>query len=158
MRLNSFALALLCWASLPAAQAETVPCPDPAQAVQVGACPSEEELKYTFNGFCSDDNRAYGKDADVCTDYQRYRRLKNVALWESADGAFHAYLPCDLPADALKSAKASGIAVAKQGKMTRLLCRYRDGITFTHRLKAECTVAPEDRCAADPAACQATCD
>ena len=158
MHLKPFALALLCWATLPAAVAANLPCPDLADAVQIGACPTEEELKYTFNGFCSDDARMYAKDTEVCTDYQIYRHLKNVALWESADGAFHAYLSCDLPASAVKSAKTTAVAVAKQGKLTRLLCTYREGITFTHRAKAECTVAPEANCAADPAACQAICD
>ncbi|MDP2135755.1 MAG: hypothetical protein Q8J99_19300, partial [Sulfuritalea sp.] len=64
--------------------ATVVSCPDLATAVQVAACPAEEELSYTFTGYCSDNSRTYKGDTDVCTDYQAYRKLKNVALWESA--------------------------------------------------------------------------
>jgi hypothetical protein len=150
----TFALAL---ASLPA-RAETIACPDPAKAVQVATCPAEEELKYTYNGFCSDDRRLYAKDYDTCANYQNYRKEKNVALWESADGAFQAYLSCDLPADALKNLKPATISVSKQGKLTRVACSYGEKVTFTHRSKAQCKVLGSGDCAADPAACKASCD
>ncbi|MCZ7655805.1 MAG: hypothetical protein M5R42_18360 [Rhodocyclaceae bacterium] len=48
---------------------------------------SEVGLKYTYTGYCGNDAHMYAKD-ESCADYQSYRRLKNVALWESADGAF----------------------------------------------------------------------
>lgn len=158
MRLRLAVLALLFGATVTAAMADTLSCPDLSAAVQVGACPSEEELRYTFTGYCSDNARMYDKGADNCSDYQVYRRVKNVALWESADGAFHAYLSCDLPAAAVKEAKASGIAVARQGRLTRLVCSYREGITFTHRTKAQCKVEGDGNCAANPAACKASCE
>jgi hypothetical protein len=140
------------------ARAETIACPDPAKAVQVAICPSEEELKYTFTGFCSDDRRLYARDTDTCSSYENYRKEKNVALWESADGAFQAYLSCDLPAGALKSLKPAGISVSKQGKLTRVACSYGEKVTFTYRTKAECKVRGDGNCAADPAACQADCN
>lgn len=140
------------------ARAETIVCPDPAKAVQVAICPSEEELKYTFTGFCSDDRRLYARDTDTCSSYENYRKEKNVALWESADGAFQAYLSCDLPAGALKSLKPVGISVGKQGKLTRVACSYGEKVTFTYRTKAECKVSGEGKCAADPAACKADCN
>lgn len=137
--------------------AATVSCPDLATAVQVAACPAEEELKYTFTGYCSDDGKAYRGDTDVCTDYQRYRKLKNVALWESADGVFNAYVSCDRSPASVKSAKVSAVRVGKQGKMTQLVCGYGEGLSFTWRTRAECKLETGN-CAADPAACKANCD
>lgn len=151
------ALVLTLGAALPAL-AESLACPDPAAAVQVATCPSEEELKYTFTGYCSDNARMYARDTDTCASYQNYRKLKNVALWESKDGAFQAYISCDLPADALKSIKPTAIAVTRQGKLTRLACSYPEGILFTHRTRAQCKVQGDGNCAADPAACKAGCD
>ena len=56
------------------ARAETIACPDPAKAMQVAACPSEEELKYTYTGFCSDDRRLYARDIDTCSSYENYSK------------------------------------------------------------------------------------
>jgi len=157
MKLRLSVLALLCAASLPAAAA-SVACPDLATAVQVASCPAEEELRYTFTGYCSDNSRTYKGDADVCTDYQLYRKLKNVALWESADGNFNAYVSCDLPAAAVKAAKVSAVKVGKQGKITQLVCSYSEGLSFTWRTRAECKVAAGADCKTDAAACKASCD
>jgi hypothetical protein len=157
MRSCLLVLALLAGPALPAAMAAAVSCPDLAAAVQVAACPAEEELKYTFTGYCSDDGKAYRGETDVCTDYQLYRKLKNVALWESADGAFSAYVSCDRPPASVKVAKASAIKVGKQGKMTQVVCGYGEGVSFTYRTRAECKVEGGD-CAANPTACKASCN
>lgn len=156
MKLTSLAL-LLVLAAAPPVMATTVSCPDLATAVQVGACPSEEELRYTFGGYCSDDARTYRNENDVCADYQRYRKLKNVALWEAADGNFNAYVSCDRPAAEIKGAKVSSVRVGKQGKMTLLVCGYAEDINFTHRTRAACKIETTD-CKTDPAACKASCD
>lgn len=156
MKTSLLVLALLAAPLSPAALAATVACPDLATAVQVGACPAEEELRYTFNGYCSDDAKAYKGETDVCTDYQRYRALKNVALWESADGVFNAYVSCDRPPASVKGARASGVRVGKQGKMTQLVCSYGEGISFTHRTRAECKVDASADCTG--AACKASCN
>ena len=66
-------------------------------AAQVNACPQEEELKYTYNGYCSDSAKAYANQTDSCIRYEDYRVMKNVALWESKDGVFDGYVSCDLP-------------------------------------------------------------
>ena len=145
-------------AGLTHATGATLPCPDLQTAVQVAACPSDEELKYTFTGYCSDDAKAYKGETDVCTDFERYRQLKNVALWESADGAFDAYVSCDLPKAVLQGAKVSGIKVGKQGKVTQLMCSYPQGVNFIHRTRAECKVDAGANCAANPASCKASCD
>lgn len=157
MKLSSMALVL--WlGSLPAAMAATVACPDLASAVQVAACPDEQELKYTFTGYCSDNARMYKGDADVCTDYRLYRTLKNVALWESGDGVFNAYVSCDRPPESVKRTRVAGIKVGKQGKITQLVCSYGEGITFTYRTRAQCKVDGGGDCATNPSACKASCD
>lgn len=141
------------------ARAETVTCPDLAQAARVGACPSEEELKYTFDGYCSDNARIYNwQEEQVCTDYALYRRLKNVALWEAGKGDFQAYLSCDLPQQQVKSAKPTRIGVEVKGKLTRVVCSYGEGIAFVHRTKARCQVEGSGDCSGDPSACRAKCE
>ena len=158
MKLNVAAFVLLSASALPAAMADTVSCPDLSAAAQVAACPTEEDLRFTFNGYCSDNKRMYEKDTDVCTDYGRYRQLKNVALWESGDGAFQAYVSCGLPVAGVKAAKASSIAASRKGGITRLVCTYGEGIVFTNRLKAECKVDEKVNCSTDPAGCKAMCE
>lgn len=135
-------------------------CPDLAAAVQVGTCPTEQELQYTFTGYCSDNRRMYdqAKDMDVCESFENYRRLKNTALWESGDGAFDAYLSCDLSKDTIKAAKATGISVKQQDKLTKVLCTYDSDITFIHRTKTQCKVEGDGDCRAHSTACKARCE
>lgn len=157
--MRSLCLTLLLLAGLPmsAAFAETVACPDLTQAVQVGACPSEEELRYTYTGYCSDNARMYDTKDDVCSSFQNYRKLKNVVLWESADGAFSGYLSCDLPAARVRSAADATIAVARQGSITRVVCAFGEGITFSHRTKLACRAEGDGSCAGTPGGCRASC-
>jgi hypothetical protein len=157
MKRSLLALTLALGAMAPA-RALTLLCPDPAAAVQVGACPSEEELKHTYTGFCADNANLYGKDQQTCASYENYRKAKNIALWESKDGVFQAYISCDLPAAALKRLKPVSISVGMQGKLTRLACLYTDEVVFTHRSKAACKVSGDGNCAADAAACRAECN
>lgn len=149
--------ALAAFLSGAALAAAPLGCPDLSQATQVGACPSEEELQYTFSGYCSDDNKAYRGETDVCTDYQLYRELKNVALWESGDGRFSAYVSCGQSPAAVRAAKAQGMQLLKQGKMNRLVCSYPQGLAFTHRTRAQCVVETA-ACAANGSGCQASCE
>ena len=157
MRSSCLTLLLMSGLSINAAVAETVTCPDLAQAVQVGACPSEEELRYTYTGYCSDNARMYDTKDDVCSSFQNYRKLKNVVLWESVDGAFSAYLSCDLPVSRVKSAAAATIAVARQGSITRVVCAYGDGVVFSHRTKLACRAEGDGSCAGKPGGCRASC-
>jgi len=150
----------LCWllaCALPNAIASAVPCPDLKTAVQVGTCPTEEQLQYTFVGFCSDDAKAYKGETDVCTDFQRYRQLKNTVLWESADGVFDAYVSCDLPKDVLQGSVVTGVRLGKPGKVTQLVCSYPNGVNFIYRTRAQCQLDTSAACAANPAACTAHC-
>ncbi len=151
------AFALLFALALPAAAA-TVACPDLAAAVQVAACPSDEELRYTFTGYCSDNNRGYRGDTDVCNDFQAYRKLKNVALWESADGNFNAYVSCDRAPAEVRATKPAAIRVGRQGSINLLVCGYGDGLSFTWRTRAACRVDSAADCRDKPAACKADCE
>lgn len=148
-------LALFAFLSLAGtAAAESVSCPDLAAAVQVAPCPPEDELRYTFTGYCADNARLYGKDNEDCASFEAYKRLKNVALWEAADGAFHTYLSCEPPAVDLKAAKPTQIAVVRKGTLTQVVCSYGDKVRFTYRTKALCKVT--EPCAGG--ACKASCD
>lgn len=150
-------LAVLVTPLLTPAQAATLSCPDLAGAVQVGTCPSEEELRYTYVGYCGANARLYETDS-ACSNFEEYRRLKNTALWEAGDGAFQAYLSCDLPVATIRAATAAKIEVTSKGRLTLLVCTYSDGITLTHRQKGQCRVEGGGDCAVDPAACKASCD
>lgn len=155
--MSKSSLVLLAFLSLAGtAAAESVSCPDLAAAVQVMPCPPEDELHYTFTGYCGDNARIYGKDGEHCADYAAYRRLKNVALWEAANGEFRTYLSCDLPAAEIKAAKPVRMAVTTQGKLTQVVCHYRDGVAFSYRTKAACKVVAGD--CATTGGCQASCD
>lgn len=158
MKARSFLVALLLGSMAPAAFAGSVGCPDLSKVAQAGSCPTEEDLLFTFNGYCSDNARIYGKGAEVCTDYRLYREKKNIVLWESADGDFQAYVSCDLPVPTLRTLKPSAIAISKQGKMTRLACSYPEGVTFTYRTRAECRIDNAERCKTDASACKALCE
>lgn len=138
--------------------AAEITCPSLADVVQVANCPSEDELVFTYNGYCSDNRRMYTQGPDVCRDYQLYRKLKNVVLWETKDGKFHAYLSCDLPPDAMKQAKVSKITVGKDGKMTRVACSYGEDITFSYRTHETCRADSAAACATEPGACKARCE
>ena len=157
MRALCLTLLLLSGLSMNAAFAETVGCPDLAQAVQVGACPSEEDLRYTYTGYCSDNARMYDMKDDVCATFENYRKLKNVVLWESGDGAFSGYLSCDLPAAKVKAAPVVALAVARRGNMTRVVCTYGDGVMLSHRTKLSCRAEGDGSCPGNPAGCRASC-
>ncbi len=150
---------------MPAAQAlaaSTLACPVVAKAVQVGTCPTEEDLRYTYHGFCSDNQRMYDRKTEGCIDYRQYREMKNTALWESADGEFQAYLSCETPAAARAAARAVKVAVSAKGGITQVICTYDQGFSFTRRSRDRCTAGPAAglaaECAADPAACTVSCE
>ena len=163
MKTSILALSLLTTALN--AVAAPVACPDMKTATRAGACPTEEELVFTFNGYCSDNARLYGKGTEVCTDYQAYRKMKNVVLWESRNGEFQGYVSCDLPAAELKALKPTAIAADRERtgargserSINRLLCSYGEGIVFSRRSREECRVDAADACRTDATACKAEC-
>lgn len=137
--------------------AGTIACPELAQARQVAACPTDAELRYTFVGYCSDNARMYDGKADVCVDFEAYRRVKNIALWESADGAFDAYPSCALAPETIRAARPLRIAVERKGPITQIACDYGEGIRFTHRTRAICRVEGTGRCDT-PENCRVACN
>jgi hypothetical protein len=152
-------IALLGAVVLPAFAAD-VACPDLAAAVQVAPCPSEEELEFTYNGFCGDNARLYAKDVDTCTTFQHYKRVKNIALWEAANGEFQAYVSCDINPAKVKASKPQHISVGPAGKgskVTRVACEYEIGVTFAHRTRAACKVVGDGNCGAGKD-CKASCE
>lgn len=153
---KSLALLALLLALPPAYAATPVACPDLSRAVQVGQCPTEDELRYAFASYCSEDARMYDKGDQLCTDFAKFRAAKNIVLWESADGSFHNYLSCKVSTDQIRKAKPAGIAVARQNGMTRLVCSYQDGISFTHRTKAVCKTEGDGQCSGGD--CKASCE
>jgi hypothetical protein len=158
MNKRKLSIGLLLAAISLGATAGSMICPDLASAVQVNACPAEEELKLTYSGFCSDTAKAYAGQTDSCIKYEDYREMKNVAMWESKDGVFSGYISCALPADQLKASKVSAMAVERQGKLNKLVCSYANNVRLTYRTKAACAVDNEKACTANPASCTATCD
>lgn len=159
MKLRHMAFAFIALPFAAAVLAEEVTCPDLAMAVQVGTCPSEEELQFTFSGYCSDNARMYEwQEEQVCTNYPLYRQLKNVVLWEAKGGDYQGYVSCDLPREQVVAAKPVKIAVGVKGKLTRVVCSYSGGISFAYRTKAKCKVEGSGDCAADPAGCKASCN
>lgn len=140
------------------ASAADLTCPDLGTLVQVNGCPTEEELQYTYTGYCSDNAMAYGNKTDPCVRYADYRKLKNLALWESTDGRFDGYVSCDLPLAQWQAAKPTGISLSSQGKVTKLICSYPQGINLTYRTRETCVITDARACAADPGACTATCN
>lgn len=158
MQYRQLALALFAATLSLSAAAATLPCPDLATVVQVNACPTEEELRHTYSGFCSDDAKAYARETDSCVRYEDYRQKKNLARWESKDGEFDGYLACDLTAGRFKALRVTSMKLAQQGKLAKVVCGYPDGIVFTFRTKAICAIDNEKACAADAATCRATCN
>ena len=158
MKIRLALLLSLLWASAPVV-AETVTCPDLSTAVQVGTCPSEEELQFTFTGYCSDNSRMYNMPEDlVCTNFDIYKSLKNFALWETPDGRFSGYVSCEPGNSGIPGAHPVGIKLDKQGTVTRMFCRYSSGQVFAYRTKGKCVADTAARCANDPAACKAECE
>lgn len=146
----------LAFVAATAAMGDVVSCPTLAAAVQVAACPAEEELRYTFTGYCSDNARIYEEDEnDSCSSYENYRRLKNVALWEAGDGAFQAYVSCDLPADVVRQLKPEAISVSARNGLTRVVCSYPGNLSFVYRTRLQCRVDGDGDCASS---CTAECE
>ncbi len=162
IRFNLLALSsLYCTGFATAAVAETITCPSLASAVQIATCPAEEEIKFTYSGYCSDNARMYDKpDDQLCTNYALYRSMKNNALWEAGEGRFSGYVSCEPGIKPPGQAKVVSVKLGKQGSVSRMICSYDTGLTFSYRTKATCAIAAGDaeQCASDVAACRASCE
>lgn len=128
----------LCLAASPAL-AEDIACPDLSTARQVGDCPSEEQLKYSYAGYCSDDARMYDKDGgNTCVTLDDFKKLKNHALWETGD--FQGYLHCGRSPEQTRALKLTGMKIAPAGTLTRLVCDYEGGAMMVLRTRRACTL------------------
>jgi len=91
-------------------------CPDISKSAKVGGCPSDDELKRMFSYTCgwqdteNDNPHAEG----VCKNYNLFKKAKNTALWESADGKYDGYLSCDTKESKIKASKLVKISTAQK--------------------------------------------
>lgn len=142
-------------AAMPAAAATTLNCPTLDTAVQVAACPSDAELRYTFLGYCGDNARMYDGDQIVCSSFESYKQFKNTALWESADGSFSGYMDCNVDAQLIRTAPPRRMLVEQRRGITQVVCEYDNGHRLVHRTRAQCTVEEAD---CSGAACATRCE
>lgn len=143
-RLKTSFLPLLLAALGTAAHAAEWSCPELKEAVQVTACPTDAELRYTFMGYCGDNARLYGRDVLTCASFENYKEVKNVALWEADGGRFDGYLSCNVGADAIKASKAVRMSVERVKTLTRVICDYENDQRMVHRTKSVCAVEAAD--------------
>ena len=104
VRLALLALVLAGSLGATAAHAEALACPTLSTATQVQPCPTEDELKHTYTGYC-DNARLYGRDVLTCASFENYKEVKNVALWEAEGGKFDGYLSCNVDAASIKASR-----------------------------------------------------
>jgi hypothetical protein len=110
-------------------------------------------LLASFHGFCGDDSKAYQGQTGPCADYEVFRRMKNTALWEFADGASTATCRRG-PALVIAKSSLTSMRVTKKGSITAVVCHYGPDVQLTHRTRKACTVrrppAPAIRPSARP--------
>lgn len=143
IRRLAFVLSLV---ALPALAGE-VTCPDLATVQQVGTCSTEQELKWGFTGYCSDNQRMYDKEDGTCLSLEHYKKIKDVSLWEA--GEFQGYLHCSLPPETIKASKFKHMGAIRIGAMTRVVCTYDNGLDLTYRTKGACKVEGDKAVCAD---------
>ncbi|MEO5338345.1 MAG: hypothetical protein H7841_15865 [Magnetospirillum sp. WYHS-4] len=161
MRLARLPLAALFLFAAVAARADgTLACPDLAGARQVGNCPTDADFAAQMDALCGDDA--------MCLDnFKIVKQVRNVALWETPDGAFSGYISCALPPDGVPAAKLEGLYLIRK-EMTGVTCLYSGNVKMSYRTKETCGL-PDGRaarsgegalrvdCRADPKACVVTC-
>lgn len=144
----------------------TISCPDMSGAKQVMSCSTEDQLKHMFKIGCGIERDPSAKNPDLCDSYAEFKRRKNTALWESADGEFMGYVQCAIPAADVKSAKPVSVAVSQNRGLYKVACNYQGGVKFTFRTPTVCRVPGVKSagaimradCSTDAAACKAICD
>ena len=111
MRSHILALTLLTLST--GTLAATVACPDMKSAVRAGVCPTEEELLFTFNGYCSDNARLYRKGHGGLQRPGLPEDEERRALGKSRRG-IQGYVSCEMPESQLKALKPTAIAANKE--------------------------------------------
>ena len=146
----------------PAVQAGDVvlTCPDLAKAEQLGACPSEKELRANYRKTCP----TFMEKRGECRPFESFARSKNKALWAatSGDEEFLSYISCAQPALSVKAAQPVSVDAKCDLKTGRCeaRCVYANAITFNLRLKGACKTPTGQKveCSDDPKACVVTCE
>ena len=144
----------------------TIPCPDLSEAMQIGDCPVEDELRHMFDKGCGVERDTTAKKPELCDSYAEFKRRKNTALWESSDGEFMGYVSCTTPASEIKSSRPISVAVSQKKGIYKVACNYQGGIKFTLRTLSVCrvpgvkssNVVMRADCSSDTSACKAECD
>jgi hypothetical protein len=164
VRASLLSLAILA-TSNPVWSGNTVQCPELSQARQILECPGEEEIERMFKATCGFERDPNAKEPELCDTRTEFKRRKNTALWESADGEFSGYITCDTPAAQIKKLSATGIAVSQKNGLYKVDCGYRDGIKLTLRTRSVCKVpgvknsgvVMRAKCGPDASTCKAEC-
>lgn len=118
-------------------------CPDISKAVKVGACPSEGDLERMFSSTCgSRDTKNENTHAKgVCSNFERFKKAKNTALWESADGSFEGYISCDAKESEIKAGKLIKISRSQKREWDSVRCAYEGGSELVLRTRETCEIA-----------------
>jgi len=135
-------------------------CPDLARAEQLGACPSDKELRANYRKTCP----TFMEKRGDCRPFESFARGKNKSLWGalSGDEEFLSYLSCAQPALSIKAAKPMSVTAKCDLKSGRCIaqCGYQNNITFNLRVKGACKTSTGQKvdCSKDPKACTVTCE
>ena len=142
-RIRYFFLYLILLFVTQAAWAEIVyTCPDISKSVKVGDCPSDDELKRMFRNTCGwrDTENKNPHSEGVCKSYSLFKKAKNTALWESADGEFDGYLSCDKKENEIKASKLVKISINQKREWDRVICTYEGGSRLVVRTRKTCEI------------------
>ena len=117
-------------------------CPDISKAVNVGACPSGDDLRRMFQSTCGsrDTENENPHAKGVCKHFSLFKKAKNTALWESADGKFEGYLSCDAKESEIRAGKLVKISTAQIREWDRVICTYEGGAELVLRTRETCEV------------------
>jgi len=135
-------------------------CPDLSQAEQLGACPSDKELRANYRKTCPPFMEKRGE----CKPFEAFARNKNKALWAAMSGPeeFLSYISCAQPKKTVKAAKPISVDAKcdLQSGRCQARCGYDNSVTFNLRVKGICKTATGGKidCKSDPKACKVTCE
>lgn len=154
-------LSFFCLSASAAMAGETnFTCPDLSTAQQVGACPSDKELKEGYAATCPS---AMGK-RNECRPFAAYVKSKGKSLWAvlMGDEEFLSYVRCGLAPETVRASKVQNVEVKCSFESGRCAaqCGYENDFTLKLRFKGECRTANAGKieCKDNPAACVVSCD
>ncbi|MBF0249118.1 MAG: hypothetical protein HQL35_00665 [Alphaproteobacteria bacterium] len=159
-----YAAALACLALAAAAPAEAgetrFACPDLTKGVKLGDCPSEQEMKDSYNASCPEALQKSG----ACPEFGSYMVLKSKALWSvfSSGQEFLPYISCLISEEKVRASKPIGVRVKCDTATERCkaLCEYDNDVYVELRFAGMCHTDTGEAidCKTDPVACAVTCE